>query len=104
MVDMMADKLWSRVITAFADDQGVQEPTRCEWDMEQLDTVAREHNGTIEGVTKFLNSLDGTYLEDICIGEQTEVDRLLAHAGTQAEAVHAVLDTIYDGWGDHEDD
>jgi hypothetical protein len=103
MVDMMQDKMWSRVITAFAEDQGVDAPIQCEWDMGELEALAKEHNGSMEGVTKFLSGLEDDYLINICVGEEVEVDRLLAHAGNQMEAVHAVLDEIFDHWGDNED-
>jgi hypothetical protein len=100
---MMQDKLWSRVITAFAEDQGVEAPTGCEWGMEDLDTLAQKHGGTLDGVTKFLDGLEDEYLVNICVGEQVEIDRLLAHAGAEQEAVHAVLDEIFEHWGDNED-
>jgi hypothetical protein len=104
MTDLMQDKLWSRVITAFAKEQMVDLPNRCEWDMEELAAVAIENNGTMEGVTKFLGGLEEEYLVGICVGDEIEADRILAHAKEQARAVHAILDKIYDDWGDHTDE
>jgi hypothetical protein len=103
-MDMMQDKMWSRVITAFAEDQGVEAPSQCEFNMEGLDDLAHEHKGTLEGVIKFLSGLEDEYLVNICVGDQVEIDRLLAHAGNQSEAVHAVLDVIFDNWQDNEDE
>jgi len=87
-VDMMQNPLFAKMITMLFRDQGLTPPLEYQIDESKWDL------GVAEGWLKKLNDYE---LETFCIGDQEDMQAMIANAPDTegAEAAHKVLDHLF---------